>query len=220
MLAADLITDFVPSLKTSDSVEKAMSWMAEFRVRHLPIVNNTQLLGLISDEDILELNEPDQPIGNQKLSLVRPYVNEGQHIYDVIKLIAEQKLSVVPVLDPKSNYLGLITMQDLVTHFADMAAIADPGGILILELGIRDYSLSEIARIIESNQASILSSYITSKLDSTKIELTLKINKTDLTDIIASFQRFNYTIKASYHQNNHMDDTMDRYDSLMNYLNL
>lgn len=220
MLAIDLITDFIPPLKTSDSVEKALSWMAEFRVNHLPIVNNTELLGLISDEDIVELNEPDQPIGNQRLSLVRPYVNEGQHIYDVIKLVAGQKLTVVPVLDAKNNYLGLISMHDLVARFADMASLANPGGIIVLELGIRDYSLSEVARIVESNQASILSSYITSKMDSTKIDLTLKINKTDLTYIIASFQRYNYTVKASYHQENFKDDTMDRYDSLMNYLNI
>ena len=220
MLAKDLITDSIPPLKTSDTGTKALNWMDEFRVSHLPIVNNSQFLGLISEVDIMDLNDADQPLGNHKLSLVRPYVFESQHIYDVIKLIAEQNLTIAPVLDQNEMYLGMISLQDLVANFAKMGAVNNPGGIIILELGLRDFSLTEIARIVGSNDALILSSYITSHQDSTKLELTLKINKTDLTRILQTFERFNYTITASYHQNEFLDDMRDRYDSFMNYLNM
>lgn len=220
MLAKDLLNEQIPPLKTSDSVEKALSWMAEFKVSHLPIVNDVQFLGLISEEDLLECNTPTEAIGSLRLTLMNAFIYEWQHFYEIIRLIALQKLSVVPVIDQKNNYKGLVSMADLMTKMASLGAMDNPGGIIILEIGIRDYSLSEISRIIESNDASILSSYITSHVDSTKLELTLKINKTDLSAIIAAFERYNYTIKASYHESEFAQDTMDRYDQLMKYLNI
>jgi len=220
MIARDLITELIPPLKTSDTVERAMLWMNEFKVSHLPIVNDLQLLGMVTEEDLIECNTPKEPIGSLRLSLLNPYVYEWQHFYDVLKIIAIQNLSIVPVVDQKNQYLGLVSMADLMTKMAKLGAIDNPGGIIILEVGIRDYSLAEIARIVESNDASILSSYITSQNDSMKMEITLKINKIDLSPIIASFERFNYNIKASYHESESQKDAMDRYDQLMNYLNI
>ncbi len=220
MLAIDLISDLIPPLKTSDSADKALLLMNDFKVGHLPIVNNTEFLGLITEEDIYELNESDQPIGNHTLSLINPYVYNWQHIYDVMRVMAEQKLTVVPVLDEKQNYLGLISINSLLNYFAEITSLASPGGVIVLEVGQRDYSLSEIARIVESNDMHILSSYITSRADSTKVEITLKLDKSELSAVIASFIRFNYTIKSSFHQRSGSDDTMDRFDSFMNYLNI
>lgn len=220
MLAIDLINDLIPPLKTSDSAEKALGLMNDFKISHLPIVNNTEFLGLISDDDIIEINDFSQPIGNHGLSLINPYVYEWQHVYDVMRLMAEQKLTVVPVLDSNKNYLGLISINGMLTYFAEITSLINPGGVLVLEVGQRDYSLSEIARIVESNNAHILSSYITSKIDSTKVEVTLKIDKTDISAIILSFERFNYTVKSSFHQKTNGDDAMDRFNSLMNYLNI
>lgn len=220
MIARDLITDEIPPLKTSDSGQKALDWMEEFRVAHLPIVNKEDFLGLVSEDDILNLNNPKEPLGNHSLSLFKSYVTESQHIYEVIKIIHELKLTLVPVLDESNHYLGLITVTHLMQELARTAAITDPGGIIVLELNEHDYSLSEIAHIIEGENASILSSNITSYVDSTKIELTLKINRIDLSRIIASFNRHNYAVKATYHQSDFKDDIADRYDSLMNYLNI
>jgi acetoin utilization protein AcuB len=220
MLANQLLNDLITPLKTSDAAEKALSLMNDFKVSHLPIVNNTEFLGLISDEDIIELNDLKEPIGNHPLSLINPYVYENQHIYDVMRLMAEQQLTVVPVLDLKKNYLGTISINSLLNYYAEIASLASPGGILVLEVGQKDYSLSEIARIVESNDAHILSSYISSRPDSTKIEITLKIDKTDLSSIVLSFERFNYLVKSSYDQRSLTDDTMDRFDSFMNYLNI
>ena len=220
MYARDLISEDIPPLKTSDTGERALAWMDEFRVSHLPIVNNVDFLGLISESDILDFNSSSEPIGGHSLNLSRPYVFDYQHTYDVLKVMSSLKLSVIPVLNDKEQYLGLIHLSTLLQHFAEMASMKESGGLLVLELNSHDYSLSEIARIVESNDAKILSSYISSQIDSTKLEVTIKINRTDLSAIIQTFNRYNYTIKASFHQSEYVDDLKDRFDSFMSFLNI
>ncbi|POY38324.1 CBS domain-containing protein [Solitalea longa] len=220
MVAAHFVSDFIPPLRTSDSAQKALERMAEFRVSHLPIVNESEFLGLISDHDIAELVDLNEPIGSSSLSTTFQSVNEDQHMYDVVRLIHEQKLSLVPVIDHTNQYKGVITLTTLAEYAATLTAVESPGGIVILELGVRDFSLAEVSRIVESDGALVLSSYVKTFSDSTKLELTIKVNKTDLTGILSSFQRFNYHVKASYSQVSHSDDTMDRFDSFMHYLNM
>lgn len=220
MLAKELITNDIPPLKTSDTGLKALEWMDEFRVSHLPIVNEGKFLGLISDSDIFDMNTPEEPIGNHKLSLMRPYVFEGQHIYEVMRLIPTLNLTLVPVLDAEENYIGSISLKFLMQYVSQMAAVQEPGGIIVLELNVNDYSLTQIANIIEGNDARVLSLYITSLSDSTKMEITIKINKEDLTAILQTFQRYNYTIKASFHQSEFIEDLKNRFDSFMNYINM
>lgn len=220
MLAQDLITDEIPPIKSTDSGEKAIKWMDEFKVSHLPVVDGIKYLGLVSDNDLLDMNQPEAAIGEQLKVLAQPYVTERHHIYDVIRLIASRKLTLVPVLDDDKNYVGAISMSHLMTQFAGIASINDPGGILVLEMSQHDYSMMEMGRIVEGNDAKILSSYITSTPDSTQLEVTLKINKEDLSAIMQTFTRYNYTIKASFQESTFKDDLKNRYDELMNYINM
>ena len=220
MIARHLIMDGIIPLKTSDSGKTALSWMEDYKIAHLPIVNDQKFLGLISDLDIFNLNDFDEPLGNHNLSLRQPYVKEYQHIYDVLKLVSDQGLTLVPVLDDKENYLGSITLPSLIKHFSKGLSIDNPGGIIVLELAYNNYSLTEIANIVESNDAKILSTFILSHEDSTKIDIVLKINKIDLAPILKTFDRYNYFIKASFSEDSDLDDLKDRYDLLMNYLNV
>jgi acetoin utilization protein AcuB len=221
MLSKELISDVIPALRTSDTGVKALYWMDIFRISHLPIVNNTEFLGLISDADSYDMNSPDEPIGNHNLSLFSPFILEDKHVYEAIELISKLKLSVVPVLDSDKNYLGMITAQRLMQYMGEMYAVKNPGGILILDLNANDYSLTQIAQIVESNDAKILSLYITSPPDSLKMELTLKINRIDLTAIIQTFIRFDYTIKAQFMEDAEMDNLYsNRYEQFMLYLNI
>jgi len=220
MLAKDLISDTIPPLKTSDTGLKALRWMEEFRLNHLPIVNNVNFLGLLSADDILALNAPEEALGNHRLSLSRPYVMEHQHIYEIIKLIAGQNLSLVPVLNDQHQYLGAITLQDILAKLAETGGIQNPGGIIVLEMNLHDYHLSEIAHIVESNDAVILNAYVSSTPDPNKIDVSIKINKTDLSRLLAAFFRYNYHVKASYHESEFQDDMKKRFESFMNYLNI
>jgi acetoin utilization protein AcuB len=220
MLARDLISEVVPALKTSDTGEQALTWMEVFRVKHLPIVNHHQFLGLISDQDIYDLNDIAEPIGNHELSLQRPYVEDKQHIYEVIEVLSRLKLSLVPVLNAESNYLGVITQEDLTREFANLLAMQHPGGIIVLEMNDNDYSLTEISNIVESNNAKILSMYISNLPGSNRLSITMKLNTSDITSILTTFDRYNYSVAASYMSAPDMDDFyQDRFDEFLNYLN-
>ncbi len=221
MLAKELISEVIPPLRTSDTGVVALNWMEVFRVSHLPIVNNSELLGLISDADIYDMNTPEEPVGSHKLSLNRPYVYASQHIYDVISIFSINKLTTLPVLNEKNEYQGLISLSDLLQKTAEIMAVDNKGGILVLELNEKDYMLSQIAQIVESNDAKILSLYVFSPADSTKLEITLKINRTDLSAIVQTFERFNYAIKASFSNNDLVDDLLnERLDSFLKYLSI
>ncbi len=220
MIAKELISNDIAPLHTSDTALQALSWMEEYRVSHLPIVNNIDFLGLISEEDIYKISDFEEPVGNHLLSISKQYIFGDQHLYDVIKTISSQHLTLLPVLNESRQYLGVITIADLVTSISEMAAVENPGGIIILELNQNDYSLTEITQIIETNDAKILSLYVTSHPDTTKIEITIKVNKMDIRPIIQTFNRYDYTIKASFAEAEYYDDLLDRYNSLMNYLNI
>ncbi len=220
MLARELISDVVTALKTSDTGTKALSWMEVFRVKHLPIVNQRDFLGLISDADIFDLNNPDEPVGNHELSLQKPYVREDQHIYEVIELLSRLKLTLVPVLDHQKHYRGVITMEDLTRRFARLSAMQQPGGIVELEMNPLDYSLSEISQIVEGNNGRILSLYVANTDDNKKLRVTLKINLTDLTSIMATFNRYNYVVVSSHMSEEDLDEFyQERFDVFLKYLN-
>ena len=221
MVAIDLISDLIPPLKTSDTGQTALNWMETFRVSHLPIVNNQDFLGLISDSDIYDMNQPEEPIGNHELTLLKPYVEDNQHLFEVIGLAARLKLTIIPVLDNQNHYKGVITTNDLIRHIAGISSMDQPGGIIVLELVERDYSLSQIAQIVESNNVKVLSMYITSPADSTKLEVTLKVNTGDLISVIRTFERYNYDVKTWVTTNDSMDRFYsERFDMLMKYMNI
>ena len=221
MLAKELISDVVPSLKTSDTGLDALNWMEVFRVSHLPIVNNKAFLGLISDIDIYDLNKAEEPLGNHPLSYAMPYVLANQHIYDVIETASRLKLTAVPVLDSNEEYLGVITQSDLLHKFADLIAAHTTGGIIELELLPNDYSLSEIARIVEDADGKILSLYVSQPNGSEKICVAIKLNRTDVQPVLNAFDRYDYSVKTTYVGDNSYDDTVKKnYDALMRYLNM
>jgi CBS domain-containing protein len=219
MIAANLLSQSIIPLKTSDTGQEAISIMNDFYVKHLPIVNNKQLLGLISEDDILD-HDIEEAVGSFRLSMQRPYVKGTDHIFEVIRVMSEFNLTVVPVVDREDNYLGLIVQDDLLKFFAGIGSFTEPGSIIVLELSKRDYSLASIARIVESENAAILSSFITTNLDSSKIDLTIKINRPDVHGIIKTLERFQYTVKASFQEADYFDSFKDRYQSLMTYLNI
>lgn len=219
MIASKMISNTIIPLRTSDTGVEALSIMKEFSITHLPIVNDKQLLGLLSEEDIIN-NIMEEPVGSYNLSVSRAYVKDTDHFYEVLRLLGEHKLTIIPVVDHESNYLGLITQENLLQSFAATGSFMEPGSIVVLEVAKRDYSLAEIGQIVESERAAILSSFVTTNLDNSVVDVTLKINKQEIQHIIASFERYNYKVKGTFFEDQYADSLMDRYDALMAYLNV
>ncbi len=219
MIARELISEDIVPLKTSNTGEDAMAMMSDYHVRHLPIVNNRQLLGLISEDEILEY-DTDEAVGSYELKMLHPYVHDKDHIYDIMRLMNDSRLTVIPVIDKENNYLGVVSLNDLLKYFAESASFSEAGSVLVLAVNKYNYSLAQIARIVESEGAQILNSFITSQPESTELEITLKINRQDIGKILAAFNRFDYEIVASFSESEYMDSLQEHYDSLMSYLSI
>jgi acetoin utilization protein AcuB len=220
MNAKELINDSFPPLKLSDTGLKALNWMEEFRLEHLPLVDGLNYLGLLSEEDILKVSLLEQPLANHNLPIIKPFARYNQAVFEVVKLFSRDKLTAVPVIDDKGHYIGLITLNDVLKHYSDSGIFDDTAGVIVLEVGVKNYSISEIARYIEEENARILSLYITPNAENETIDLTIKINQPELSRILASFTRHGYVVKEHYHQSEFVDDIKSRYDSLMNYLGI
>ena len=221
MLISDLITEEVPPLKSTDTIDQALHWMEEFKVTHLAVIKGTTLLGLVSEDDLLDTNaDPSEQIEKSRIHFIKPVIHESQHAYDALKLMAGMNLTLLPVLDDKEQFAGSVTYKSALEKFTGFSAIKDAGGIIELEMHSADYSLVQIAGIVESNDAKILSLYVSSLPDSTNFFLTRNENKEDLTRILQTFYRYNYNVKASYHQSEFEEDLKGRFNEFMRFLNI
>lgn len=221
MIASDLINDMIPPLKLSDEIEKAMLWMEELHTRELPVVEKGEFLGFINEETILELNGALPRVADYELTGLKCKVDQSQHYYDVIKACDNNGLSLVAVVDEISSYLGVIALEDVIQAFAMTSSIKSLGGILVLSMKQIDYSLSEISRLIEADNGKVLSSYLTDDPnDSSKVNLTIKINLEDLTRVQATLERFGYQIVAKFNNTPEAVDEKERLDILMKYLGI
>lgn len=220
MIAIDLITYDIPPLVHTDTGEKALIWMDEFKVSHLPVLKNGNFVGLVSETHILDKMNVSENLDVLFQHLPRPFVFSNAHLFEILSKISEFKISVIPILDEHEQYLGCTSIFELMTSIANTSSMKEKGGILVLEVNEFDYSMAQIGQIVESNDAKILSSTILSDATSTKLDITLKINQEDLTSIIRTFERYDYVVKASFQNGAGTEDLQWRYDVLMNYLNL
>ena len=219
MKAVKLISSSIISLLPDDDGNRALELMNLYRVNHLAVVKNDFYLGVVSDKEINNWNSSDEYIEEHLPNLASPHVIYNQHLFDIIEVLEKNNLSVVPVLDENKQYKGVITNRKLLYTIANSAAIQSVGGVIVLQMNHNDYSLTEISNIIENNDARILSTYVTSTPESTKMELTIKINKTEITPIIKDLERYEYSIIASYKEDDEDVDFLERYEQLMRFLN-
>ncbi|MEO8067547.1 MAG: CBS domain-containing protein [Flavobacteriales bacterium] len=219
MHAIDLITDDIPPLRTSDTIGRALDWMEEFKVSHLPVVENRRLVGVVQDSALVDKGDAAAELGTVRDRFTHAFVRGGQHIYDVMKVLTEQNLTVVPVLDETGNFLGTVGEHEALRRLAEVANINQPGSVIVLEMTAADYSLHEIARIVEGNDAKILSVYTHTVPNSARTEVTLKINREDISDVLQSFERYEYFVKSTYQGSRFHDDLRGRYDELMRFIN-
>lgn len=195
--------------------------MEEIRTNCLPVVHDKFFKGLVTDEQIYTLNQPKLSMDAVELENQGCFVYLDKHIYDVIRTAAEFHTNMVAVLDKNNEYLGVITMEDAITAFADSLSIQSNGAVIVLSMFMTDYSMSEIARVIESENAKILSSFIASDpLDDSKIKLTLKLDKTELRHVKATLERFGYHVLDHYQEQAGVSEDQERIDNLFRFLDI
>lgn len=220
MHAADLLSDDIVPLKPTDPVSLALDRMEEIKVGHLPVVEKGHLVGFVKDADLAEGDSARGAVGDVMQRVELPYVRELQHLYDVMKLFVERGLTVVPVLDMNGQYLGSVNERMALRRLSEMTNVREPGSVIVLEMNAVDYSLQEIARIVEGNDGKVLSIYVHTLPDSTRTEVTLKINREDVSDILQSFDRYEYNVKTTYQGSRFHEDLRGRYDELMRMIDL
>lgn len=221
MIALELINHMIPPLKLTDDGHKAVVWMEELRTNQLPVVEKGRFLGFLSEDIILEENDKTWKVSEYELYAEQCYVTEGQHFYDVIRLAAEYEVQLVAVLNEHGHFSGVVPIEDTIAAFAQSTAVQEMGAILVLSMNHRDYSMAEISRLIEGENARILSSCLTSDhSDAAKVKLTLKVNKTELSHITATLERFGYKVIGRFQEVESKSNDQERYDMLMKYLNI
>lgn len=221
MLAEEFINQMIPPLKPNDSSQTALNWMEVFHLTQLAVVDERMFKGIIDEESILEKNNPDLPISEYPLSYKDVTVKFSSHYYDVINLASKNQLELMPVIGEANEYLGVISVNETSVAIAKMFASQGPGGIIVLAMKEIDYSLAQISRLIEANDTKILSVFVTddAKKDS-YIKVTLKLNRVDLTRVVATLERYDYKIIAQFQETDVENYDKDRLDMLFKYLNI
>ncbi|WP_226186966.1 CBS domain-containing protein [Hymenobacter nitidus] len=222
MIAEDLLNQMIPPLKVSDSAGKAAKWLEEFHVGQLPVLENRLYRGLITEADLLDHEHPDEPLTNVAFGFAEVHVQRDQHFYSIMELAIQNKLQLVPVLDDKQEYLGVVTVGDTLAAFGQLPIAAGQGGILVLSMEERDYSLTQISRYVEENNAKVLSAHVAQdEHDPYKIRLTLKLNTPNMARITATLERFGYVITAQFSGAGEVgENEQERFDGLLKYLSL
>jgi CBS domain-containing protein len=219
MTIEKLISPSVPQLQLADTGSRALSVMEENHISQLPLVNEGKYISLISEDDLLDWDKPESPLSAADFLDYKPAVLAQGHPFEALRIANRQHLSVLPVIDGDYTYLGAITQEDLLRYITENSGVDNPGGIIVIEVPVRDYSLSAIARICENEEVSIISLQLHNGAEG-KLEITLKTNRSNLSALANSFERHSIVVKEVYGETQHIDDTLDRYGLLMNYINM
>lgn len=220
MTARTLIAHDIPALTVEQTGREAFHMLTDYHVKHLPVVDQGKLVGLLSEEEVFH-HKLSAPLREHDFSLTPLFqVLESEHVFEVIKIMGDHRLTVIPVVDKEGNYLGLVQQNDLLRYFAHTTSLTERGAVLVVEMPRRDYVLSTIARIFEEEKVLILSAFVTSTPNPDTVELTLKLDRHDLARCIASLERHEYVVKETFGETDRSEFLRDRYDALMHYLNV
>ena len=220
MIAEDLIQNDIPVLYLSDDISTAVTFFDDYKLHQVPVFENSNFLGLIDDEVVLNAS-PKSKIKALKKHLRKEEISSEKNLFDVLHFFRHGNLSILPVVEKDNKYLGCIHERVLLQKVCEILKVENPGGIIHLQVRIIDYSLAQIAQIVEGNGARILSSLCLPNSSNSKLmELLIKINQDELSGIIQTFQRYEYKIIASFHKNIQKQGLNDRLDSFIRYLNI
>lgn len=220
MLTIDLINTNIPRLQLKDSVSKALRLIADFRVTHLPVVDDDKFLGLISEDDLLDQEEPKMPIELMQESFIMAAVHDNEHFLNAVNISNQIEGTVVPVVNEENELMGVITTDNLLKTLGNFAGTNEIGGIIVLEMERSQFAISEISRLVEGNDATILHLNSTVHSETGMLTVTLHINKKEIAAIVATFERYEFDVIYFFGNENFENEIHSNYRHLMNYLDI
>lgn len=217
MIVSELISADIFPLKKTDTCSAALLFMQDWKVSHLPVVEGGKLLGYVGAQQLNQLDE-DSKIEQWIQPLIQLYALKSDHFFQLFKQVSLSKISCIAVCDHENNYQGAVSINELTLAFCN-SSIGQPGAIITLKMSPLDYSLAEIARVIEYNDCKIVNLFIQpDPLDATKILVALKLNKQSVSTAIQTLERYQYMIYSVHDAMENNADLNDRYDWLIKYL--
>jgi acetoin utilization protein AcuB len=218
MLTRNIISHSLPYLHKQDKVYQALQLMSDYHVAHLPVVEEEQYLGIVSEEQLLHSDE-DHQLEQLSFTESETSVQANEHFLKAIQVAVQKNLSIVPVVEDK-QMLGIVTYDDLLRNASDFMSLNLPGALIVLEMESANYSFTELNRIVESNDAQItqLNTYIDPETKS--MQVTIRVNKMEVSSLIATFQRYEYNVKYYFGEELYENELRNNYDNLMHYLEI
>jgi acetoin utilization protein AcuB len=220
MLTTDLINNNIPRLQLQDTVSKALQLINDFKLTHLPVVSEGTFLGLISEEDLLDVHDEKLPIEILQQHFVPSAIADNVHFLNAVNYSIQHDSNVVPVVKPENEFAGVITNSNLLKTLGNFAGANEIGGIIVLEMERIHFAISEISRLVESNDCTILHLNTTIHPITGMLTVTLHINKKEIATVVATFERYDYRVLFQYGIENFENEIDNNYRHLMNYLDL
>ena len=220
MLTIELINNNIPRLQLQDTVRKALQLMNDFRVTHLPVVADDKYLGLLSEEDLLDNEIEKMPIELMQETFIDASVHENEHFLNAVKFINKFDTTVVPVINEEKELEGVITTNELLKALGNFSGTEEIGGIIVLEMERSQFAISEIGRMVETNDATILHLNTTVHPDTGMFTVTLHINKKEISAIVATFERYDFDVIYYFGNEKFENEIHSNYRHLMNYLDI
>ncbi|TCZ72749.1 CBS domain-containing protein [Flaviaesturariibacter aridisoli] len=217
MLTKDLISNSIPYLHLDDKVFHALQLMNDYHVAHLPIVDENQYLGIVSEEQLLHIDE-DDVLKQLPISDGGNAVQANDHFLKAVQVAVQHKLSVVPVIGEEKHILGIVTYNDLLRNASEFMSLDQPGGLIVLEMEPKAYAFNEINRIIESSDAQITQLNSFADPETGLLQVTIRVSKVEISDIISTLQRYEYNVKYYFGEEMYQNELRRNYDHLMSYL--
>ena len=220
MLTGELQSQTLPYLHPHDKVYQALQLMNDNQVAHLPVVEGDKYIGIISEDDLLLVDNDHTILNDLHQSFGNISVKNNEHFLKAIQLAAENGLSVVPIVNNDMNIVGAVAYIDLLKHASDFMSLNEPGGLIVLEMDSNQYSFNEISKLVETNDAQITQLNTSNDPETGIMQVTIRINKPEVSDIVSTFQRYEYNVKYFFGEEHYANELKSNYDNLMNYLKI
>ncbi|MBP4136584.1 CBS domain-containing protein [Flavobacterium geliluteum] len=212
------ITTDLRAIDSQETIEVIQDFFTDVNFSHFPVLENGIFIGSIAADDI-ETFDTDKKTIDYKYTLERFFARNSMIWLDVLEVFAKNHTNIVPVLDENNNYIGYYEMEDIMKFFHETPFLKEQGGIIIVQKGILDYSMSEITQIVESNNGKILGCFV-SEADLEKVQITVKIGLGPMNEIIQTYRRYNYEIISEHQEDSYINSLKERSDYLDKYLNI